>query len=543
MKTLLFSYTGKYCPNCHTNLRVYRTGRRHVITTNGEFIAIHRIKICPVDGRIFRSADLDEIVPPGCIYANDIMVESAVMRFIDGRSSSEISSSLGASEGHVRKLSNQGLDIFSENHEKHVPDLKEHIKSYVLQIDGTTDSEFSMIVAVRDAISDFTLYAKKCYSESQEAIENILNNIDEKFGSPSGITCDMREGILSAAQKVFHGIPLRICLMHFLRDLGKDLMMAMHTSLGIMVNRMGIKSPLKRMLRTLPDYRQGTLEEIEYGFCTDIRSVELMSIRRILEDVVHTGGSSGYGFPFTLKHLNFFNACSSAVKELTELTMKLREKDSIDAASSIANYLKRVTENGSIVALAKKLGDINSMIFQRIRKAFMVPDRGNLSDDRYNPLTDDPIVHEKCSIIFGELKAYLNTSIPGHIFTAAKLAIDRYERREAMLFAQNADGTVPRTNNNMERFFRKIRRNVRKRSGNNATGNILAQSGDRLALFQNMSNPEYRNIVFGSADIGSVFSMYRKPFNNSGMTRKKKIELVDMGKRMLLAGNIPDTPY
>ena len=42
-----------------------------------------------------------------------------------------------------------------------------------------------------------------------------------------------------------------------------------------------------------------------------------------------------------------------------------------------------------------------------------------------------------------------------------------------MLFSQNADGTIPRTNNGMERFFRKIRRNIRKRSGNNAAGLYL----------------------------------------------------------------------
>ena len=127
--------------------------------------------------------------------------------------------------------------MFGKLHEKHVSQLREHIKSYVVQIDGTTDSEFSMIVVVRDAVSDFTLYARKCLSESQEAIEDILNEIDKRFGKPSGITCDMRSGIISAAQSVFPNTPIRICLMHFLRDLGKDLMKNMHTDLGIMINR------------------------------------------------------------------------------------------------------------------------------------------------------------------------------------------------------------------------------------------------------------------------------------------------------------------
>jgi hypothetical protein len=317
----------------------------------------------------------------------------------------------------------------------------------------------------------------------------------------------------------------------------------MHTDLGIMINRKGIKSPLKKILRDMPDYRQGTLEEIEYDFCTNIKEIEIMSVRRILEKVVYVGGSSGYGFPFTLKHINFFNACSSAVKELTELMKTFSEKGVIDTAASVVNHIKKVTENSAIVSMAGKLSDINSFIFQTIRKAFIIPKHGNLSDDEYDPLRDDSVVHEKCTVIFGELKVYTCINIPKHLLAAAKLAVERYEKREEMLFSQNADGTIPRTNNGMEIFFRKIRRNIRKRSGNNAAGTILAQSGEKLALFQNMSSPEYRKIVFGNADIGSVFSSYREPFKKSGMTKKRTLELVDKGKDMILAGNISNAPY
>ena len=49
----------------------------------------------------------------------------------------------------------------------------------------------------------------------------------------------------------------------------------------------------------------------------------------------------------------------------------------------------------------------------------------------------------------------------------------------------------------MERFFRKLRRNVRKRTGNMSTGTVLKRTGESLALFQNMGNPEYVKIVFG----------------------------------------------
>ncbi len=95
----------------------------------------------------------------------------------------------------------------------------------------------------------------------------------------------------------------------------------------------------------------------------------------------------------------------------------------------------------------------------------------------------------------------------------------------------------------MERFFRKLRRNMRKRTGNTNTGNILTQSGDSLALFQNMSNPNYVKIVFSSQDISSEFAKYRKPFMKKDMTVQRKRELVKKGTEMLMNDSLSDTVY
>ncbi|WP_290704078.1 hypothetical protein [Ferroplasma sp. Type II] len=143
----------------------------------------------------------------------------------------------------------------------------------------------------------------------------------------------------------------------------------------------------------------------------------------------------------------------------------------------------------------------------------------------------------------GEMEIYLHTNIPAHMFTAAKHIVAKYHERKAMLFANNPEHTIPGTNNNMEQFFRKLRRNVRKRCGNIATGNILAQSGVSLAIFQNMDNPEYVKIVFGDKDIPSVFARYRKPFKKPGMTKNRILKLIDTGTDMMLNDSLPDTPY
>lgn len=545
MQTLYFSPSYSLCPECGRKLLFCRRYRRTVKSSSGIFMAVSEKRRCPLHG-IYGSGILESIVSSHCTYASDVMIESALQMFIKGRSSSEISQILdtGISDRHVRRLGSIALDIFRKIHEENIPKLREHMKSYILQIDGTTDSEYSMIVVVRDSVSGFVLHVKRCHSESQESIEDIMQSIREKFGMPSGITCDMRAGIISAAGNVFPGIPIRICLMHFLRDLGKDLMENLHRDIGVMINRAGIKSPLKSILREIPDYYQGTLDEIGHGFCSNPGRMEIMAIRKILEDLLSVNGGSGYGFPFSMKNLNFFIACDDAMRKLSHILPRVKEDESMKYISAITGHLSMITGSQVIRETASRLRDINSLIFQSIRKAFMMPDIGNLSiDSKYNPVRDDPLVRDQCSMVFGELEVYLNANIEVHMFQAAKLAIDRYQKRESMLFAQNAAGTIPRTNNNMEIFFRKIRRNVRKRCGNIATGNVLAQSGEALALFQNMGSPEYREMVFGSSDIGSVFARHRKPFGNKEMTRKRRMELADAGTKMILNNTLSSNPY
>ena len=200
----------------------------------GIFDAVVHTKKCHVHG-LFGPEQLSDIVSPHCTYANDIMVDAGIDRFIGGHSCSEISSGLnnGISERHVRNISNMAGEILMEIHEENIPRLKDAMNSYILQIDGTTDSEFSMVIVVRDAISGFTLYAEKCHSESFESVKDILVKVKKNFKIPSGAISDMRAGILEALEQVFPEIPVRICLMHFLHDLGKDLLSDMHIDLGI----------------------------------------------------------------------------------------------------------------------------------------------------------------------------------------------------------------------------------------------------------------------------------------------------------------------
>lgn len=70
--------------------------------------------------------------------------------------------------------------------------------------------------------------------------------------------------------------------------------------------------------------------------------------------------------------------------------------------------ISKITYNSEIEGIAYRLNDINSLIFQKIRGAFRIPESGDLSNDIYDTSRDDPIVHEQCRMFFGELRVYLH---------------------------------------------------------------------------------------------------------------------------------------
>lgn len=121
----------KKCPSCGLPLIAYKTEHRTVRSTSyGEFTAIHHIMHCRNHpGVLYKSERLLSIVSPYCTYSNDVMIDAAVKRFIDGMSCSDISRSTGISESHARNLSNMALDIFSMIHQESAEKLRESMHS------------------------------------------------------------------------------------------------------------------------------------------------------------------------------------------------------------------------------------------------------------------------------------------------------------------------------------------------------------------------------------------------------------------------------
>ncbi|MGC8664030.1 MAG: hypothetical protein ACP5TX_06520, partial [Thermoplasmata archaeon] len=191
--------------------------------------------------------------------------------------------------------------------------------------------------------------------------------------------------------------------------------------LDIAINRQRIKAHLKEILKSLPEYNVRTLYEIEQCFCTSREILEGMGIRRILEVLFNSNGSSGYGFPFSLKPLNFYYACKEAENKIQDLYLNVHESSSKEIISEIMGQIKKVTDNENIKDLANKLSDINRL-FQKLRFSFNIPEKGKLSDK----LSEDGQIQNNCNILIGEMEVYMHENIADHVFRAIKLITERY---------------------------------------------------------------------------------------------------------------------
>ena len=119
------------------------------------------------------------------------------------------------------------------------------------------------------------------------------------------------------------------------------------------------------------------------------------------------------------------------------MTGRITGKGSSALISAIRRETGRIVSDPFLMEKARNLFGVNALIFQKIRNAFRVPDKGSLSDDE--TAINDLIIHENCDVVIGEMEVYLKANISGHMFRAAKHIISRYRERESMLFANKPD--------------------------------------------------------------------------------------------------------
>jgi hypothetical protein len=518
------------CPECNSRLHVQKTADPKTVVTNdiGAFIAKETVGICPRGHGTFKSELLRSLVPKNCTFGFDIIVEVGFALFVHSRSNQEIMAALVTknvflSEREVSYLGRKFIIYLALTHRQSRAALKEYLADrggYILHVDGTCEGNSPNLFCGLDGLSELVLDSVKISSEKKDQLIPFFRDIKDRFGEPKALVHDMGKGILNAVAEVFPDTPDYICHFHFLRDIGKDLLLSDYTAFYKRLRKLKVRPTLKQRGRYLEQkvnpeshdidgiagiIQQGALQSIDFEPISDI--IVYMLIKWIFE---YPSQSRGYGFPFDRPHLDFYRRLQEAYQILgkfkdTDMTQKAKK-----SVIQIYKVLADFAEDQRLNDLAKDL-ETKSAVFDKLRGAMRIalPDGKDGINDN-GGCSDMKTIKERVTAFRKWLPRNKHRE---KTYAGMIKQIDKYWEK---LFADpipipTPQGTIivqpQRTNNILERFFRDEKRRGRKKTGTASLNRMLKSILANTALVQNLKNEEYLKIILnGCSSLEERFS-------------------------------------
>jgi hypothetical protein len=158
------------------------------------------------------------------------------------------------SEREVSYLGRKFINYLAIAHRQSQPGLRDLMTrrgGYILHVDGTCEGDSPNLFCGLDEISELVLDTIKIPSEKKEQLVPFFQHIKDQYGEPKALVHDMGRGIIAAVEEVFAGVADFICHFHFLRDLGKDLMLDEYTTLQKHLRKFKVRPLLRQRAKYL----------------------------------------------------------------------------------------------------------------------------------------------------------------------------------------------------------------------------------------------------------------------------------------------------
>lgn len=509
------------CPTCDAMLRVLKTRTKTVTTMDiGSFFARETVLFCPHDQTSFRSDELRRLVPEGGTFGFDVIVEVGLSLFAHCRNNQETMRVLAAKNVFVseREISFLGrkfivyLALAHRESQSGLRNLMARKGGYILHVDGTCEGDSPNLFCGLDGISELVLDTIKIPSEKKEHLIPFFQGIKEQYGKPKALVHDMGRGILAAVGEVFSGVPDFICHFHFLRDIGKDLLVDEYTAFQKRLRKLKVRPLLRQRARYLEQKitpLSQTIDELmsilESGVWQN-RSREhipLITTYALIHWVFeYHCQSNGYGFPFDRPHLDFYRRLQK-VHRLLEQIIDIHFSDFGKYKKLFINLnetFKKIVEDKRLNELATSM-ERKAGVFDKLRTAMQIalPEGKNGINDNGDD-SNMKSIEEKVTAF----RKWLVSDTQRKARYANMVAqLDKYWDK---LFADPLPIVTSkglqyihpqRTNNILERFFRGEKRQCRKKSGTASLSKVLKTVLADTPLVQNLKNRKYLEIILG----------------------------------------------
>ncbi|MCR4330715.1 MAG: transposase [Patescibacteria group bacterium] len=558
-----FAPNQDFCPECNAVSHVWKTHTREVATLRiGHFIAHETQTYCPrcADQSVFPAEELQQLVSPGARYGYDVIAFIGQAIFLHCRNGKEIQQELQAqnitiSLREIDYLGRRFIVYLALAHAQSQEKIKQFMGTqggYILHLDGTCEGDSPHLMCTIDALSQIVLDNIKIPTENTGQLIPFLRRILQTYGEPIALVHDMGVAILKAVAAVFPNAPDFICHFHFLKDIGKDLLGHDYHTLRRHLKTHRIRSHLRATAKAI---KQAIEDAPDAGQCLDhyLQSTQLeepdtplrplVAAYLIITWVVEAKSqSNGFGFPFDRPHLDFYLRLQEAAPKLNALQQKM----GADAALLPLMRISKTLADRALSSTVSRMLDA-VRVFEQLRGVMRIaqPDsREGLNDEG-----DADMATIKARLTqFRHCEEIKNLAAMTLAYRKMIRQIDKYWDK---LFAdpiQVATKTgfafiqPQRTNNILEQFFRCLKRNGRKRSGNHALSKTLKTMLAQTPLVKNLENPPYMEILLnGKADLAERFAEIdivevRKAFEDAQRVTQK------YPKRMAEVFKIPNLP-
>lgn len=498
----------------------------------GRLLAIEQQGYCPDHPNLppARSEKLRRIVAPGCNFAYDVIAQIGCARFVECRQCEEIQTELSRQRGidvpvrTISELTQRFVAYFQVVHHQSVNVLRKemhHRGGYVLHIDGTCEEGSGVLLVCLDSLSGQVLESRKISSENHEEIQGVLKGVRRDWGLPLAVVHDLRQSLFSAVAEVFPGIPQFACHYHFAADVGKDILTPHLDRLRKLFRRTTVRAKLRALCRSLKKFAAAEDDgELVLGAvlaAQTTKDLRDLSSPEAIKGTVHALASwilafshsgDGYGFPFDLPYLTFYDRILEAHAILCQVsthwpvtkrgplgTLK-RFKEILDIVAAS----QHTAEFRAIVAQTKR----DQKIFDRLRSALRICPKGGTkrrNDDGASPLLSSARHKEVLDKLRRSLKRGARS---GASQRACGIVVRHLEKYSDFLFGhvlrkRSGQIVVPRTNNVEESLFRTIKRQCRRLHGRGHLWRDIDNMLEATPLVLNLGNTAYCEVVYGGA--------------------------------------------
>jgi len=251
---------------------VRKTLRRRTVTIAYGSVEMHETVLVCQSGCLhgdgtrlcLRDGTLAGLVAPRTVFGYDVMVHAGIERFLRHRQREEIRAELEKdygitlSAGEISTLCLRFVAHAEALHRSRAPALAEALRQdggWPLHVDATCEGGRGTLFVAMAGWRGWVLGAFKIPTERADAVLPALREVTARFGDPCAVMRDLGRAMTLAAACLVETrgltIPVLGCHLHFLKDIGRDLLDKCHRDLQQHLREAKLTASLRALSRDL----------------------------------------------------------------------------------------------------------------------------------------------------------------------------------------------------------------------------------------------------------------------------------------------------